>query len=166
MAVYSKIFSDDKLLSLLPENVQNIFIITCGGCANESLAYDNDHPVLVFDKDVSATPYASYVEAKRIATMLETKGFNVNVKTLRGEMSILCVFSKDANDILNMVNSPDVIITISCVSGALGLQLLIPKTPVIPAAYQVGYISYTYKDEGDHRKILKDHSSCLLFEQK
>lgn len=164
MAVYSKILSDKEILSLIPKNSKHILIVACGGCVNESLAYDHDEPIFTFDEDGNVTPYASNIEAKRFAKFLGAEGFAVDIKLLTGDMPVLCIYSESGTDILDTNNEPDVILTLSCPSGSIGLQV-ITDTPVFPITIQVGYLSYTYKDKDGKRLILRDSSRCQLTRQ-
>jgi hypothetical protein len=154
MAVYSKTLSDDIILSLIPTETKNILIIACGGCVNESLAYNNGCPISILDEHKKSTPYASSMEAQRIAKMLSEKDFSADVKILNGNMPVLCIHSDKDKNILNTVNKPpDIILTLSCKSGMLGLQL-ITDIPVISITSQIGYIAYTYKEKDGNRFIV------------
>jgi hypothetical protein len=157
MAVYSKILSDDTILSLIPTEAKKVLIVACGGCVNESLAYDNGNPIFISDENKIFTPYASYMEAQRIAEMLREKSFLTDIKTLNGDMPVLCIYHAEGTEILNTVNKSDIILTLSCKSGMLGLQT-ITKIPVISITSQVGYIAYTYKEEDGKKLIIKERS--------
>ncbi|MCL2820398.1 MAG: hypothetical protein FWD38_06155 [Oscillospiraceae bacterium] len=161
MAIYSKTLSDDRILSLIPENKKHILLVACGGCVNESLAYDHDNPILVFDDENNSIPYASKVEAKRISAVLETSGCGVEIKLLTGDMPVLCIYSESDTSILDTMTNPDLILTISCASGAMGMKFL-TDTPVISITHQVGYVSYTYRDADSKRLIIKESSRCQM----
>ena len=49
MAVYIKIYEDEKILEL-SSNYKNILLLGCGECANESLAFTNHTPIYVETK--------------------------------------------------------------------------------------------------------------------
>lgn len=163
MAVYSRTLSDTEILALIPQQSKDVLIVTCGGCVNESLAYDNDVPILTFDDRGNATPFASYVEAVRISKVLKEKGYGVEIKLLDGDMPVLCIYTEGrVAELLSTGVSPDVILTLSCKSGAIGLQVITDK-PVISITKQVGYMAYAYKDENGKRNIIKELSRCDSF---
>jgi hypothetical protein len=159
MAVYSKTLSDDEILALIPmASKKRILIVTCGGCVNESLAYDNDIPIFVCDKNGNNIPHASYVEAVRIADLLKRNGYEASIKLQDGELPVICIFSAEENGILKVETTPDIILTLSCLSGAILLRTL-TQIPVYAITKQVGYLAYTYTtDKNGNRVIIKERS--------
>jgi len=165
MAIYSKTLSDEKIIALVPKGAKSILIVGCGGCVNESLAYDYDVPISTFDTEGNNTPYASSVEAKRIADILEAENFTVDIKLLTGDLPVLCIHHENETAIIGQSNRPDAILVLSCKSGVLGMQF-VTDIPSFTITTQVGYLSYTYSDRGGERLILRDKSVCQLFDEQ
>ncbi|MDR3299305.1 MAG: hypothetical protein LBU43_04720 [Candidatus Accumulibacter sp.] len=90
IAIYSKIISDQNIVDCIQMTFANILIVACGGCVNESLAYDNNMPILVGDSQ-----YASKLDAERISKLLSANGHSVQVKVIEGDMPVLCIHEKD-----------------------------------------------------------------------
>jgi hypothetical protein len=164
MAIYSKTLSDEKILAFISEKSKTILIVACGGCVNESLAYDNDVPIIICDDQGDEIPYASHIETLRITEMPKSRGYNASIKLVNGALPVLCIFSLDGTNILESKNAPDVILTLSCVSGAIGLRTLI-KTPIYTITRQEGYLAYTYTTDADgNRVMIKEQSQIAMFQ--
>jgi len=156
MAVFSKVINDQEIFDAIPSTCKNVLIFACGGCVNESLAYNNDVPILK-----RGQPFASKMEAKRIYDLLTQKGYNTRVKTLDGDMPVLCIYDSSSPLIDDEQFTPDVILALSCHSGVAGLEMLQAK-PVVPLTNQIGYIAYTYEDIGTDRMMLKTKTTVHL----
>ncbi len=153
MAIYSETMNDENILSLIPNGAKNILIVACGGCVNESLAYDYDIPILSDSK-----PYASNVEATRISNLLTHNGFSTEIKLLDGDLPVLCIYSSEnLRAFLETSFDFDNILALSCKSGALGLRGITDK-PVESITKQIGYLAYTYKDDDGKRNMIKELS--------
>lgn len=74
MPIYTEIMSDSQILHLIPAQCHKIFLIGCGACTNESLAYKNDIPIY---KDCIGVPYpyATSKELKRIKKCFKRMAF-------------------------------------------------------------------------------------------
>ena len=81
MAVYSKIYEDEKILEL-SSNYKNILLLGCGGCANESLAFTNHTPIYVAAKEkniefaiekLEVIPYSVKNECEKNKTIIGRK---------------------------------------------------------------------------------------------
>lgn len=157
MAIYSKTLCDEQILALIPEQSHHVLIVACGGCVNESLAYDHETPIVVLDVDGTEIPQASLIEAQRISKMLIYKGYETEIKLLNGDLPVLCIFSDEREEILPP-NRLDVILTLSCISGSIGLRTL-TNVPVFSITKQAGYLSYTYaKDKEGNKIMIKERS--------
>ena len=158
MAIFSEIISDQKILEAVPKNCKKILIFACGGCVNESIAYTNSTPIL---RD--GVPFASKKEAERISNMLSQKGYDTQIKTLDGDMPVLCIYDGLSSLMKEDYFVPDAIFALSCHSGVVGLEMLQSK-PVVPMTTQIGYIAYTYEDINNDRVMIKSKTAVSLFE--
>ena len=161
MAIYSQTLTNQEILALIPQHTKHILIVACGGCVNESLAYDKDIAVLKFDESGNALPNASFVDAQRISAFLDQNEFQTEIKLLVGDMPVLCINPYECANIMNAAIKPDIILTLSCQSGAIGLQVF-TDIPVIPITNQIGYLAYTYEDSNNERRIVKARSKCSV----
>lgn len=152
---------DSKILDLIPIQCHNIFLIGCGACTNESLAYRNSIPIY---KDCVGVPYpyATSIELRRIEKMLQKNGFSVECKYFNDIGGFLCMNHVGHNDYsLEWKKLPDIILCMCCTSGCEAIKKVIPSIPVIAVSETKGVISYLYEDIDNTRIIIKEQSTVI-----
>ena len=152
---------DSKILDLIPIQCHNIFLIGCGACTNESLAYRNSIPIY---KDCVGTPYpyATSIELRRIKKMLQKNGFSVECKYFNDIGGFICMNHVGQNDYpIEWKKLPDIILCMCCKSGYDAIKKLIHSIPVISVSETKGVISYSYKDIDNTRIIIKEESTVI-----
>ena len=172
MAVYSKIYEDEKILEL-SSNYKNILLLGCGGCANESLAFTNHTPIYVVAKEKNVgsaieksevIPYSVKNECERIKQLLEEKDHHVLYSLIPLSQNTLCIRHSGAKYCFNPNNQfvPDVILTVSCSAGAYGIYEDVNKSvPVYSIMQSCGQLAYYYEDLSGERKIVYDKSDVI-----
>lgn len=164
MAVYSETISDEAILSKIDKESNNILVIGCGGCMNESLAYKNSIPIYKYKDSEKCIPHATSVEVNRIYELLVNNGYNASKYVINEGIPVLCIYSEEYE--LNLFegnNIPDQVLLVSCSAGLYGLSKKIGsiiKTSSITK--QLGQISYSYKDQNNERVILHNESKVFL----
>ena len=164
MPVYSKVINDEAILDLLSKNntCHSILILGCGGCMNESLAYDGD---LCIYKDGTESPCATITELNRIRKLLGDHHYSVIIKHFDGVKGFLCMDNVDDNDYgMNLDIQPDIILVLSCLSGHYALKNRLPKSNIICITEIKGGLSYYFKDEEGTRFIVKEKSKITPME--
>lgn len=172
MAVFSEILTDSEIMSIIElHNAHKIFIACCSGCTNESLAYTNRVPIFKSPegknlKDAlirgEEVPYASLKEAQRLKTLLETRGYLVELAFSRsGE--IFCIRGAGEEFSFKRIIStfsPDMILSLSCPAGVFGLQeelsVVDGKILVVRLMKPLGQMAYEYIDTETERIMIYD----------
>lgn len=161
MPIYTEVMSDEQILEMLPAQCCNIFIVGCGACTNESLAYKNDVPIFKDCTDV-LYPYATRMELRRITKMLQKKGFSVEYKYFDDIGRFLCMNNSEQNNYsLEWKKSPDVICCMCCNSGYSAIKKAISSIPIRIISQIKGVISYSFKDIDNSRIIVKEQSIVI-----
>ena len=163
MPVYSKVINNEAILKLVSRyNCHNILVIGCGGCMNESLAYDGG---MCICKDGTEIPYATIVELDRIKKLLCDHHYTVEIKYYEGVKGFLCMENvDDCRYGLQGNNQPDIILVLSCLSGLYALREKLPKYNIMCITETKGGLSYYYKDEKGSRYIVKEKSKITPME--
>ena len=149
--------SNESILELVSkDNCRNILIIGCGGCMNESLAYDGD--LYLYKKGIEG-PYATINELNRIKQFLCNHHYSVEVKWFKAPNDILCTSNIDAcKNEMDWNVQPDIILMLSCFSGLLAWKARFPEHNIMCITEAKGGLSYYYKDEDFTGKIVKEKS--------
>lgn len=167
MPIFSETLNDEQLINLLTPETKRIYIVGCGACENESLAYTHDMPIT---KDVEAgrgTPYATTKELERLTFLLGTRGISVESKVFDTIFEFVCMLNKDNNPYdVTPTEEPDLVLALCCDAGYNALKELLPKMNVIKITKQTGIIFYSYSDKTGDRIIDKKQSCIIPIKQK
>lgn len=170
MPIYSRVINDEKILKLVSINeCHNILVIGCGGCMNESLAYDGD--LCIYDGE-NESPFATITELNRIKQLLCGYNNSVDIKYFEGDKGFLCMNNVDEsgdgflcmNNVVESTfesrkeNRPDIILVLSCLSGYYALKERFPDYNLMCITEIKGGLSYYYKNEKGKRLIVKEKS--------
>ena len=134
-------------------------IIGCGGCMNESLAYDGD---LCIFKDGNSLPAATVHELNKLKEYLHKNNYSVETKYYDDINGFWCMRSIDCQDYdLSWNIQPDIILVLSCPSGQHALSEELSGYTVIGITETLGGLSYCYRDVAGDRFIIKEKSRVL-----
>lgn len=164
MPVYTEILSNEDILNLIPADCKRVFIIGCGACTNESIAFKNNVPIYNVPIGETMYPFATCMELKRIKRVLEDKNYIVKTQYFNDIDGFLCM--DDINRELYHLDievEPDLIMCLCCPSGLTALKKKIPKIPVVCISKVKGTIAYVYKETDNSRVIVKNKSQVILF---
>jgi hypothetical protein len=155
MPVYSKTIEDKKIINLVKDKYQNVLILGCGACMNESLAYTNDTPI--YD---NSKPYSIERELQRVANILSQFCLKVKWNVIPEGSNTLCMRKIDSSSFV-LEEQPDVILILCCPSGQFGLKSNVTNVPIIGISKPFGFLSYAYIEDGTKKVMVKDKSKVI-----
>lgn len=164
MPVYTEILSNEEIVNLIPEDCKRVFIIGCGACTNESIAFKKKVPIFNILAGETKYPFGTSMELKRIKKDLEDKGYIVNTQYFNDIDGFLCM--DDINRELYHLDievEPDLIMCLCCPSGLTALKKKISRIPVVCISKVKGTIAYVYEETDNSRVIVKNKSQVILF---
>lgn len=173
MPAFSKILSDDEILSLVTQSYQRILIIGCSWCINESLAYTTGQSIFKCENTSSVIEdgrfaFSSRQELLRLKELLSKTCQHI---LLLGPMELegkaICALDKtDVEKIATIIQATriDKILVLSCASGAMSLRNAF-SVPVEEITTTCGYLSYAYIDDKSERKIDYEHSKVIKIKE-
>ena len=167
MPIYSETIPENQIICLLSRKYSQVFIIGCGACMNESLAFKYNLPITKSIEESKILPYATSCELKKIELVLANHGFNVESKYFNDINGFLCMAGQDSNDYpICWKQEPDIILTLCCSAGFNAIRERFPNYKVVKIAKQTAFISYSFSDKGGERVILKDKSTLIPISKK
>jgi len=164
----------DERIIKATKGSKNLVIIGCGGCANESLAYDNNKAMkLMIDPNMGhkmPAPDAVTEEANRLKNIIKTENNGIDIVICMGICSMSSDETMNIDKWIDSCTKADTAVVLSCLSGVKGVKTRLGKNvKVIPGMKTVGtHFSYRIIDNRtDTAYIDHDKSSFLnLFERK
>ena len=151
MPIYSKIFSDAEIVDLVRNKYKSVLLAACGGCMNESLAFDLHLPITTYINENKRHP-AIYAECTRIAHMLNDIGIIADTLIFPGGSNSRCIINlcapqypihnSDSQEVIY-----DAILMLSCTAGFTWISRQIRDIPVFIITRQKGMLSYTTDDD-------------------
>lgn len=163
MPVYSEVLSDCEIVDLIGKKYNNILIVGCGACMNESLSFKYNIPIFIKDKMGNKIPYAVTQEVIRISRMLSSKGYDARTEVFPEGSNSRCMINNTApKHLLCLEPKPDAILALSCPSGVFGMEGVIKDIPIVRITKQKGYLAYTYKENEDGSTIMMIENSKVL----
>jgi hypothetical protein len=162
MPVYSEVLSDQEILKTVRNCYQNVLVIGCGSCMNESLSYLHDLPIFTKDNNGNNVPFSVLSEKKRIVDMLNNEGFHANYQALLPHSNTLCQIDNDKEIYQLSVNSDtEIVLAVCCPAGIIGLKTGV-EIPIIRITKQKGFLAYRHTDDSDGvRRMIQEHSKVL-----
>jgi hypothetical protein len=146
MGVYSVMLPDENLIRAV-DGLNRIVILGCGGCANDSLAYDKNITLkVIFDKHLGQNgpaPDAIIEEANRLMDLFGNKVKDIRIAVGMG----LCTRSTDAkpDEWVSTCSEAEAVVALCCVGGMVGIKEYLGKAiKVIPGMKTIG-VHYSYK---------------------
>jgi len=159
MPIYSETLKDEDILRILGNRYQNVLVIGCGACMNESLAYRYSLPIFKGSPDI---PYATVLELCRVEKLLADNGYKVETKYYNDINGFYCMTDIAVDSYpTDWTIKQNVILILSCNSGCEGLRLRLPNANIVRITKLIGGIPYEYLDKGDQRIIIKTESTII-----
>ncbi len=167
MPIFSETLRDEELIALVPQETQQVYIIGCGACENESLAYTHDLPITLKIEEEAQSPYATEVELIRIKKLLHDHDINAEIRFFHNIGSFVCMREKSRGGQEIVPNKrPDIVFTLCCDAGYNAIKELLPDLKVIKITRQTGFLFYTYSDKTGSRVIDKTKSGVIPRKKK
>ncbi len=169
MGLYSEVLSEDRILKDIGD-ARNVLIVTCPGCACESIAYRNGGPCRTIAKGNDMDSSAAAVEAVRDEwdARLTALGKNVSHVTV----SFPCeMFENERRSIINAAEGADAVAVLGCSSAFLAVHRLlkdINPAKTVPMMKTLGFFALNLiEDEsGTHSVVDREHSEVFYFKVK
>ncbi|OAA87958.1 MULTISPECIES: hypothetical protein [Clostridium] len=148
MGLYSEMLDEQRIKNMF-QGSKNVLVITCPGCACESLSYSDDLPCRSLDqnKDMVHSAIAVHRIRDKWNKILETMNINVN----NISVAFPCeMFDTERESIWKELNDIDTIAILACSSAYVAIKGMLPefKGKFIPMMRTVGTFVFTLiKDE-------------------
>lgn len=165
MPLYSKIISDSEIVDLVRNKYKSVLLAACGGCMNESLAFDQHLPIIAYTNGNKRHP-AIQAECARIAHMLNDIGIETNTLVFPAGSNSRCIinlcapqypiFTDDSQEVIY-----DAILMLSCPSGFIWISRQIHDIPVFNITRQKGMLSYTTDNDNGAMYIVSGKISSF-----
>jgi len=168
MAVFSVMIPDGKLLKAV-NGYKHVVIAGCGGCANDSLAYEKNVPLRMrFDDHMGHNmpePDVMRAEVERLKGVLKMGGNHVTTVIGMG----MCALSEDENPAeFNWVQAcrgADAVVAVTCVAGIIGMKTILGNSvKIIPGMKTTGVLFSYFRSSGAEPGqvyIDREKSSCM-----
>jgi hypothetical protein len=160
--------ADEVIIKKIKEN-KKILIITCPGCACESLSYDKQLPnrSLTEDKGFENIAIAVHKERDRIAALCNTMGIGVDSITVAFPCELV---ETECARIEQKVKSVDAVCVLACTGGYIGIHDILPdyQGKIIPLMKTLGTFVFHLKvdESGENSIVEKSNARILYFSSK
>ena len=155
MGLYS-VMRDENLLLTAAQSARSILMISCPGCACESLSYEEDLPnrLLEQGKDMDSSAVAVNMVRTRWVDRLTAMGKQVDTLSVVFPCEM---FDTDREAILSALPGHDTVMILACGSAYIGIQDILKEyqCTIIPMMHTKGsFVFRLVKDEtGKHSKV-------------
>jgi hypothetical protein len=168
MGVYCQMLSDEKIIKSL-EDAKKTLILTCPGCACESLSYDKGLPnrSLNEGKGFENIAVAVHKERDRIKEFFLRAGIETNTMTVAFPCELV---ETDCRQIVKMAGDVDAVCVLACTGGFLGIRDILAdySVKITPLMRSVGTFVFHLKidDSGDYTFVERENARILHFSAK
>ena len=155
MGLYS-VMRDEAQILKEAKDAKNILIISCPGCACESLSYEEDLPnrLLEQGKDMDASAVAVNIIRTQWVNKLENLGYQVDYLSVVFPCEM---FDTEREQILAALPGHDTVMILACGSAYIGIRDILKDYTgkIIPMMQTKGsFVFRLVKDEtGKHSKV-------------
>jgi hypothetical protein len=147
---------------------KKITIFECPYCANQSVGYAKDKPVLGKSSffGLRFEPYPIAQEANNIKTLLENQGKTVNIKYFNLPNPPFCQLNEKARaGIAKAYGDSDAAIALSCMAGYGGIKSAIPNAKVVHAMATLGTLAAYLTTKDGKMYLDKSKSKVVRFRE-
>jgi hypothetical protein len=165
MGVYCQMLSDEKIIKSL-EHIKSALVLTCPGCACESLSYDKQLPnrSLREGKGFENIAVAVHKERDRIIDLFSNIGIETDTLTVAFPCELV---ETDCERIIKLAVNKDAICVLACTGGFLGIRDILASYggKIAPLMRTVGTFVFHIKidDSGDYTIVEKKNARILHF---
>jgi hypothetical protein len=174
--IFSKLLDEKTLLEKV-QGYKSLLIVGCRTCANLSVAYEGDLPAYRKTIDPKTDeaqyePVAIIEEAHRLKSLFESHGFTIDFELFRPpclqsyDMSIPDNLGGGENaspDFAERYTKYDVVISLACASGTLGLRKRLGKNvKVIPGMVTRGMGQFDFKFDDTKEYVYVDKQATTI----
>jgi hypothetical protein len=157
--------TDEKIIKSL-EDVKTALVLTCPGCACESLSYDKHLPnrSLREGKGFENIAVAVHKERDRIVDLFSKLGIETDTLTVAFPCELV---ETDCERIIRTAETKDAICVLACTGGFLGIRDILTSYSgkITPLMRTVGTFVFHLKidDSGDYTIVEKENARILHF---
>jgi hypothetical protein len=165
MGVYCQMLDDEKIIKSL-ENAKKVLILTCPGCACESLSYDKHLPnrSIHEGKGFENIAVAVHKERDRIINLFSKIGIEADALTVAFPCELV---EKDCERIIKTTENKDAICVLACTGGFLGIRDILTSYSgkITPLMRTAGTFVFHLKidESGDYTIVEKENARILHF---
>jgi hypothetical protein len=163
MGVYSKMLGDEIILKNVA-GVNKLVIITCPGCACESLSYNKGLPNRVL-KEISGIENAAiavHIERDRLARLFVELGIVVDTHT----STFPCELTEpECVRIAEKAHGTDAVCVLACSGGFIGVRNVLPRYEgkIIPLMRSTGaFVFRIITAEGGAYSVVEQESAKII----
>ncbi|MDR1418767.1 MAG: hypothetical protein LBI86_00130 [Treponema sp.] len=165
MGVYCQMLADEKIMKSL-EGVKKALVLTCPGCACESLSYDKGLPnrSLNDGKGFENIAVAVHKERDRIKDFFSRAGIKTNTMTVAFPCELV---ETDCRQIVKMAEDVDAVCVLACTGGFLGIRDILAGcgVKIAPLMRSVGTFVFHIgiDDSGNYTFVERENARILRF---
>lgn len=169
MGLYSELLNDGRILADIGD-AKKIAIITCPGCACESIAYRTGGPCRTLAKGKDMDSSAAAVEAVR--DEWDRKLSELGKTVTHATVSFPCeMFENERNAILRASEAQEIVAVLGCSSAFLAIyRLCKDRSPakVIPMMKTLGVFALNLVEDetGSYSVVDREHSEIFYHQLK
>ena len=168
MGLFSEMLDEGKIRTSL-RNSNNILMITCPGCACESLSYTEDLPCRALEqgKDMEHSAIAVHRVRDRWDSLLREEGKRVEHVSIAFPCEM---FDTDREQIFRLARGKDTVAVLACASGFIAIRDMFPDFAgrLIPMMRTAGsFVFRLVPDEtGENSKVDRTTARIMRFSDK
>jgi hypothetical protein len=157
--------SDERIIKNL-EDVKTALVLTCPGCACESLSYDKQLPnrSLREGKGFEHIAVAVHKERDRITSLFSKIGIETDTLTVAFPCELV---ETDCERIIKIAENKDAVCVLACTGGLLGIRDILTSYDgkIMPLMKTVGTFVFHLKvdESGDYTIVEKKNARILHF---
>jgi hypothetical protein len=163
MGVYCRMLDDEKILQSL-KGIKKVLVLTCPGCACESLSYDKQLPnrSLVEGKGFENAAVAVHKERDRLLGIFSNMGIETSAITVAFPCELV---ETDCERIAKSAETADAVCVLACTGGFLGIRDILPaySGKIVPLMRTAGTFVFHLKvDESDAYTIVEPGNARIV----
>ena len=163
MGLFSEMLNEDRILKSVNDS-ENILMITCPGCACESLSYTEGLPcrAIVQGKDMEHSALAVHMVRDKWNEKLKEMGKKVS----HISVAFPCeMFDTDRIQIINKLEGNDTVAVLACSSGFVAINDMLPelKGKIVPMMKTTGtFVFKLVSDETGENSMVDQKTARVI----
>jgi hypothetical protein len=157
--------TDEKIIQSL-KGVKKVLVITCPGCACESLSYDKQLPnrSLVEGKGFENAAVAVHKERDRLLKIFSGAGIETSAITVAFPCELV---ETDCERIVESAETADAVCALACTGGFLGIRDILPayNGKIVPLMRTAGTFVFHLKidEDGAYTIVERENARIVRF---